>query len=106
MKRFTKPETLTPSSSYDGLPRQERLYRILAFVWLLAVASGLGYLMDYANRPGERGDPSETWPEESRVPHSKTKPTLVKRLRPSMRIARSIFRWFALGRRRRYGMIL
>lgn len=77
MRRITKSEIPPADAPVDHLSGRERVYRIMALVWLLAVAGGLGYLMDYAGRPGERGEPSETWPAESRVRHSRIKPTLV-----------------------------
>jgi hypothetical protein len=61
----------------DVSPALAIAYRFGAVIWLLAVAMGLGYLMNYANRPGDQGSPVKTWPGVNGVQHSAAKPTLL-----------------------------
>lgn len=49
----------------------------IVLLWLLLVAAGMRSLTEYANRPGDAGEPCPTWPTLSRVSHGTNTPTLV-----------------------------
>ncbi len=75
MKRFS----LARSANEDSrrLLSREIRYPVLAGIWLVLVALGLGFLMRYANAPGDQGDALLAWPADSGVPRSDSKPTLL-----------------------------
>ena len=75
MKRFLPLSFANETSR--RLPSSEILHFASATVWLFLVALGLGFLMRYANAPGEQGEALSLWPAESGIPRSDSKPTLL-----------------------------
>ncbi len=75
MKRFM----FTRSATGDSLQviSRDTVYSLAAGIWLTLIAIGLGFLMRYANAPGDRGNPLIAWPVDSVVTRSKTRPTLL-----------------------------
>jgi hypothetical protein len=55
---------------------------ILCLIWLVAVISGLGFLMDYESRPGENAFQSTRLPVNSELLESKTVPTVIMFIHP------------------------
>ena len=77
---------ILPSSVADTMPaevdetpgRSTRLLLIIATgIWIATVAGGLGFLMAYANRPGDQGDAISEWPEASPISLARDRPTLL-----------------------------
>ena len=75
MKRFWLASYANENSS-QTLSRETR-YSVFASIWLILVVLGLGFLMRYANAPGDQGEILASWPIESRIQRSESKPTLM-----------------------------
>lgn len=54
----------------------------LLFVWVLTLLSGFGYLMSYANTPGELFPSPVRWPESANIHRIEQRPTLVMFIHP------------------------
>lgn len=62
---------------------KKRAYLIAAIiVWFGVVATGLGVMAAYANRPGESAHAPAHWPAESRLTRNPAGPTLVMLVHP------------------------
>ena len=46
-------------------------------LWSIAVATGTAMMWNYANKAGNEGKASLSWPNESQIPRSRKHPTLV-----------------------------
>lgn len=77
MKRLLQIRLADPGTISENFRAGDILLTTSAGIWLTLVAFGLGFLMVYANRPGEQGDPLETWPKNELVQLSGTEPTLL-----------------------------
>jgi hypothetical protein len=64
------------------LGKQRIFAAILGLLWLGAILTATFRMLAYANLPGQAGAPPATWPDASRVPHDKQRPTLVMIIHP------------------------
>jgi hypothetical protein len=55
---------------------------LVAIAWGLAVASGFGLLLDYANTPGSDGICAPEWPADTALVLDESRPTLILALHP------------------------
>ena len=75
MKRFWLASSANEHS--PSFLSRDVVYAVAAAIWLVLVAFGLGFLMRYAREPGDPGNVVTSWPIESRVRRSDSKPTLM-----------------------------
>lgn len=65
-------------------PRRKRIYLtvLFALVWVSAVGSGLGMLLNYESTPGSVATPPDSWPADSKVSRLADRATLVMAAHP------------------------
>jgi hypothetical protein len=73
----------TGEANKNQLHRRSKIAILVAgTLWLLLVGAGLGYLLEYANKPGLQPPSDVQWPRNADLPRSGDKATLILAVHP------------------------
>ena len=100
-------KTARPNSKYRVKIFRKRkiLLSLIIIGWLLMVCTGMSFVLNYENTPGQSGAPPAEWPAESRIQRTPGLPTLVLMIHPHCPCSRATIGELALVMVRAQGRV-